>query len=96
MVNKGSAQLGPDATGRFSMLARFVHFPWSMTASKTLDGPYHGGWDALSFAENSIWAPCDSTAYNLIINHTISVVGSTSSSLTLLGSTTGQVDLRRC
>jgi hypothetical protein len=101
IINRGFAQLDAGATGQINMDSWFTGFPWTVSESKTLTGPYRARWQTENFAGALTWAPCSGRAYNMNIDDTISVVGPNTSSVSfhaadISASVLYQLRLRRC
>lgn len=101
VINRGFALLDSGASGRMQMNSWFTNFPWTLTETKVIDGPYNDFWQTINAAGALTWAPCGGAAYNLNVNNTVSVKGTDASSMAFFATDIGastifRLQFRQC
>jgi hypothetical protein len=93
--NQARVALGPSGTAQLATSMWFTGFDWTLTDDKQVTGPFNSYWETSAAAERPAWAPCGESV-NLAIAETIRVAAAPSNSASLVTTTLGPPQWRRC
>jgi len=83
VINRVTPNLGVGSSARLQMNAWFTGYPWTASADSAVNGPRTSLWTTTSTPDSLIYAPCNQS-YDLNVNDTLRVSGSTANSAELI------------